>query len=281
MSSGSDDAVYKTRNMSKKNKSKKKETLRSSSTSDDGPFSSLIKNPLMKSIIKDAGRDGVSSLHLFTALDKICTMMTANGDSVNTLSHEVRSVKDEILSFKNDISAKIDQVSQKAENALTRCMALEEKMGFDPKFSSNTSIVIKGLKFDDQEQGNEDGTVLKASVSKLFDSMGITEFSIEHLERATLRPQNKNVGNGTAARAPQVAIVKARMSSAAQKISVLKAKKELKDTQYKGVFIESFQDRKQLLEMRNIKTVLKVMNKKPVFRHDGSIIKIVESGNKK
>ena len=281
MSSGSDDAVYKTRNMSKKNKSKKKETLRSSSTSDDGPLSSLIKNPLMKSIIKDAGRDGVSSLHLFTALDKICTMMTANGDSVNTLSHEVRSVKDEILSFKNDISAKIDQVSQKAENALTRCMALEEKMGFDPKFSSNTSIVIKGLKFDDQEQGNEDGTVLKASVSKLFDSMGITEFSIEHLERATLRPQNKNVGNETAARAPQVAIVKARMSSAAQKISVLKAKKELKDTQYKGVFIESFQDRKQLLEMRNIKTVLKVMNKKPVFRHDGSIIKIVESGNKK
>ena len=281
MSSGSDDAVYKTRNMSKKNKSKKKETLRSSSTSDDGPLSSLIKNPLMKSIIKDAGRDGVSSLHLLHALDKICTMMTANGDSVNTLSHEVRSVKDEILSFKNDISAKIDQVSQKAENALTRCMALEEKMGFDPKFSSNTSIVIKGLKFDDQEQGNEDGTVLKASVSKLFDSMGITEFSIEHLERATLRPQNKNVGNETAARAPQVAIVKARMSSAAQKISVLKAKKELKDTQYKGVFIESFQDRKQLLEMRNIKTVLKVMNKKPVFRHDGSIIKIVESGNKK
>ena len=281
MSSGSDDAVYKTRNMSKKNKSKEKETLRSSSTSDDGPLSSLIKNPLMKSIIKDAGRDGVSSLHLFTALDKICTMMTANGDSVNTLSHEVRSVKDEILSFKNDISAKIDQVSQKAENALTRCMALEEKMGFDPKFSSNTSIVIKGLKFDDQEQGNEDGTVLKASVSKLFDSMGITEFNIEHLERATLRPQNKNVGNETAARAPQVAIVKARMSSAAQKISVLKAKKELKDTQYKGVFIESFQDRKQLLEMRNIKTVLKVMNKKPVFRHDGSIIKIVESGNKK
>ena len=281
MSSGSDDAVYKTRNMSKKNKSKEKETLRSSSTSDDGPFSSLIKNPLMKSIIKDAGRDGVSSLHLLHALDKICTMMTANGDSVNTLSHEVRSVKDEILSFKNDISAKIDQVSQKAENALTRCMALEEKMGFDPKFSSNTSIVIKGLKFDDQEQGNEDGTVLKASVSKLFDSMGITEFSIEHLERATLRPQNKNVGNETAARAPQVAIVKARMSSAAQKISVLKAKKELKDTQYKGVFIESFQDRKQLLEMRNIKTVLKVMNKKPVFRHDGSIIKIVESGNKK
>lgn len=281
MSSGSDDAVYKTRNMSKKNKSKEKETLRSSSTSDDGPLSSLIKNPLMKSIIKDAGRDGVSSLHLLHALDKICTMMTANGDSVNTLSHEVRSVKDEILSFKNDISAKIDQVSQKAENALTRCMALEEKMGFDPKFSSNTSIVIKGLKFDDQEQGNEDGTVLKASVSKLFDSMGITEFSIEHLERATLRPQNKNVGNETAARAPQVAIVKARMSSAAQKISVLKAKKELKDTQYKGVFIESFQDRKQLLEMRNIKTVLKVMNKKPVFRHDGSIIKIVESGNKK
>ena len=235
----------------------------------------------MKSIIKDAGGDGVSSLHLFTALDKICTMMTANGDSVNTLSHEVRSVKDEILSFKNDISAKIDQVSQKAENALTRCMALEEKMGFDPKFSSNTSIVIKGLKFDDQEQGNEDGTVLKASVSKLFDSMGITEFSIEHLERATLRPQNKNVGNETAARAPQVAIVKARMSSAAQKFSVLKAKKELKDTKYKGVFIESFQDRKQLLEMRNIKTVLKVMNKKPVFSHDGSIIKIVESGNKK
>ena len=281
MSSGSDDAVYKTRNMSKKNKSKKKETLRSSSTSDDGPLSSLIKNPVMKSIIKDAGRDGVSSLHLLHALDKICTTMTANGDSVNTLSHEVRSVKDEILSFKNDISAKIDQVSQKAENALTRCMALEEKMGFDPKFSSNTSIVIKGLKFDDQEQGNEDGTVLKASVSKLFDSMGITEFSIEHLERATLRPQNKNVGNETAARAPQVAIVKARMSSAAQKISVLKAKKELKDTQYKGVFIESFQDRKQLLEMRNIKTVLKVMNKKPVFRHDGSIIKIVESGNKK
>ena len=281
MSSGSDDAVYKTRNMSKKNKSKEKETLRSSSTSDDGPLSSLIKNPVMKSIIKDAGRDGVSSLHLLHALDKICTMMTANGDSVNTLSHEVRSVKDEILSFKNDISAKIDQVSQKAENALTRCMALEEKMGFDPKFSSNTSIVIKGLKFDDQEQGNEDGTVLKASVSKLFDSMGITEFSIEHLERATLRPQNKNVGNETAARAPQVAIVKARMSSAAQKISVLKAKKELKDTQYKGVFIESFQDRKQLLEMRNIKTVLKVMNKKPVFRHDGSIIKIVESGNKK